>query len=77
MRFPSLLSGLKALGFKGSLKGLAGVNTTNIMPADFLINEKGYIVTAYYGKDAGDHIPLEQIESFLARYQARLNKKGS
>ena len=36
------------------------------MPADFLIDEQGYIVEAYYGEDAGDHIPFERIEQFLS-----------
>lgn len=35
-------------------------NLTRI-PADFLIDENGIITTAYYGKDIGDHLPLDQI----------------
>lgn len=66
-RFGSLLRGLQKLGFAGAVKGLAGVNTTNLMPADFLIDEDGNIAEAYYGRDAGDHIPFERIELFLAR----------
>lgn len=66
-RFGTLLRGLEKLGLAGSLKGLAGVNTNNLMPADFLIDEEGNISEAYYGKDAGDHIPFERIELFLAR----------
>lgn len=37
------------------------------MPADFLIDEKGNVVETYYGKDAGDHIPMERIELFAVR----------
>jgi hypothetical protein len=37
------------------------------MPADFLIDEHGYIVEAYYGGDAGDRIPFERVELFLAK----------
>ena len=74
-RFPTLLKGLTVLGFAGSLKGLAGVNTTNIMPADFLIDEFGNIIVAYYGQDAGDHIPFERVEAFLADYMLRNRKK--
>lgn len=66
-RFGTLVRGLEKLGLAGSLKGMAGVNTNNLMPADFLIDEQGNIVEAYYGKDAGDHIPFERIELFLAR----------
>jgi peroxiredoxin len=59
-RVPTLIKGLRIVG-------LAGLNTTNIMPADFLIDERGDIVEAYYGADAGDHIAFERVELFLAR----------
>jgi hypothetical protein len=59
-RVPALIKGLRIVG-------LAGLNTTNLMPADFLIDERGNLVEAYYGGDAGDRIPLERVELFLAR----------
>ncbi|HET6655074.1 MAG TPA: redoxin domain-containing protein [Gammaproteobacteria bacterium] len=59
-RVPTLLKGLRFVG-------LHGLNTTNLMPADFLIDEQGNIVEAYYGADAGDHIAFERVELFLAR----------
>ena len=59
-RVPTLLKGMR-------LVGLAGLNTSNLMPADFLIDERGRIVEAYYGSDAGDRIPMERIERFLPR----------
>ena len=59
-RVPTLLKGLR-------LVGLAGLNTTNLMPADFLIDEDGNVAEAYYGSDAGDHIPFARVEAFLAR----------
>jgi len=59
-RVPTLIRGLRIVG-------LAGLNTTNLMPADFLIDERGHIVEAYYGRDAGDRIPFERVELFLAR----------
>jgi len=31
------------------------------IPADFLIDEKGRIEIAYYGKYLGDHLPLDQL----------------
>jgi peroxiredoxin len=31
------------------------------IPADFIIDENGIITIAYYGKNIGDHLPLEQI----------------
>jgi peroxiredoxin len=36
------------------------------LPADFLIDEKGIITTAYYGADFTDHISLDVIEEFSA-----------
>ena len=36
-----------------------------LVPADFLIDEAGTVRVAYYGRDIGDHLPLERIESFL------------
>lgn len=59
-RIPTLLKGLRIVG-------VAGLKTGNLMPADFLIDERGQIVEAYYGSDAGDRIPIERIELFLAR----------
>ncbi|MEI7037175.1 hypothetical protein [Fulvimonas yonginensis] len=59
-RVPSMVRGLRIVG-------LAGLNTTNLMPADFLIDEQGNLVEAYCGGDAGDRIPFEQVERFLAR----------
>lgn len=37
----------------------------NIVPADFLIDEEGVVRVAYYGKDIGDHLPIERIEAWL------------
>ncbi|MBZ0222679.1 MAG: redoxin domain-containing protein [Dokdonella sp.] len=59
-RIPTLLKGLR-------LVGLAGLNTNNVMPADFLIDTEGRIVETWYARDAGDHIPFERIELFVAR----------
>jgi thioredoxin-dependent peroxiredoxin len=59
-RVPTLLKGLRIVGW-------AGFRTNNLMPADFLIDEEGRIVEAYYGGDAGDRIPFERVEVFLAR----------
>ncbi len=32
-----------------------------IIPADFLIDQDKIIYTAYYGKDFGDHIPIQEV----------------
>ena len=60
IRIPAMMRGMRMVG-------LAGMNTGSLMPADFLIDESGRIVETYYGSDAGDHIPIERIELFLAR----------
>lgn len=58
-RVPTLIKGLRIVG-------LAGFKTNNLMPADFLIDEEGRIVETHYGSDAGDRIPFERVELFLA-----------
>ena len=40
------------------------------MPADSLI-ERGHIVDAVYGNDAGDRIPLARVEQFLDHTSVR------
>jgi peroxiredoxin Q/BCP len=62
-RFSMWILGFRILGWEGAIKNLK--NPSDIMPADFLIDEQGYIVETYYGEDAGDHIPFERIEKFL------------
>jgi len=37
----------------------------NRVPADFIIDEAGKIRLAYYGKDIGDHLPVEEIGKYL------------
>ncbi|MEM7127442.1 MAG: peroxiredoxin-like family protein [Chloroflexota bacterium] len=44
-----------------------GIQTLH--PADFLIDQDFKIHTAFYGTDIGEHIPLSQIEMFLAFQQ--------
>lgn len=56
-RFSAMLLGLKMVGVQG-------MTTSNLMPVDLLIDESGRVVNAYYGQDAGDHIPLQQIVDF-------------
>lgn len=35
------------------------------IPADFIIDEQGRVLRAYYGQDIGDHLPLGEIEALL------------
>ena len=39
----------------------------NRIGADFLINEKGIIDVAYYGKFVGDHLPVEAIRKWVGQ----------
>lgn len=59
-RIPTLLQGLRMVGF-------AGLATNDVVPADFLVDEDGKIIESYYGRDAGDHIRFERVELFAAR----------
>ncbi|HVA54576.1 MAG TPA: redoxin domain-containing protein [Gammaproteobacteria bacterium] len=36
-----------------------------LVPADFLIDERGLIQEVYYGRDIGDHIPITRIRTFI------------
>ena len=58
-RFPTLVKGMLRgyipLTIKGSLI---------TMPADFLIDENGRISKAYYGKDEGDHLDIDEVIQF-------------
>lgn len=53
--FKSMAKGYIPLVFKGNI-------TT--MPADFLVDRDGIIQTAYYAKDEGDHLDIEQVKAF-------------
>ncbi len=55
LMYSMLVKGFIPLRFKGNLL---------TMPADFLVDENGVIQTAYYGKDEGDHLPIEEIVPF-------------
>ena len=37
----------------------------NLVPADFLLDEKGSVVDLWYGRDTADHIPIERIHNFV------------
>ena len=70
-RFVPWLRGMAQMGFTRSVKALGGINTSNYLPADFLIDDYGNIVEAYYGRDAGDHIPSERVYHFAYKGYAQ------
>ncbi len=58
-RFPTLIKGI----FKGYIPLIPGGSLIT-MPADFLIDENGIIQRAYYAKDEGDHLPIDELKAF-------------
>ncbi len=40
---------------------------TNRISADFMIDEKGNIIRAYYGKYVGDHLSIEEINNLIEK----------
>lgn len=60
-RLPRLLRGLRL----GGARLPAG--DPSLMPADFLIDERGYVQQAHYGRDLGDHLPLDTVQAFANR----------
>ena len=36
------------------------------MPADFLIGPDGTVLRVHYGRDIGDHMPIDEIEQALS-----------
>jgi len=65
----SLLGKMKSMVKFGKMKeimseglfNLQSMNQPNTLPADFLIDENGQIIEAYYGKDFGDHLDVNTI----------------
>ena len=71
-RLPTLLRGMFIHGYLPHV--VKGRLTT--MPADFLVDENGVIRVAHYGRDEGDHLPLDTIREF-ARADRGANDPGS
>ena len=60
LRFPSLLQATLIKGFlPTSFQGHLAT-----LPTDFLVDARGVIREAYYGKDIGDHLPFERVKAF-------------
>ena len=60
LRLPLLAGALRNRFYPGKLTG-----PINRIPADFLIDEAGRLIRCYYGKDAGDHLPFDEIEAWV------------
>lgn len=63
LRWKAMFIGMRETELRGMLTG-------NLLQADFLIDETGTVVETFYGRDVGDHIPMERIELFAARGMA-------
>ena len=50
---------------KSGFFNLASITKKPLIPADFLIDEHQVIQKAYYGQDYGDHIPINEILSWI------------
>lgn len=62
-RLPTIARAVIGHGFlPGSVEG--GIHR---LPADFLIGPDGRLAEVYYGRDIGDHLPIERIEARLHR----------
>lgn len=69
-RWPTLIKANRLLGMPHRM------NTNNRMPADFLIDDEGKVLRAYYGKDIGDRMPFAMIEEVLAKNVIRRAYEG-
>ena len=57
---PQVFKAIVANGFHpGAME-----NDVHRVPADFLITQDGKLIDVYYGRDIGDHMPLEHVFSF-------------
>ena len=59
VRFPALVQALLRGYFPTTIKG-----KLHTLPADFLVDEKGRIQIAHYGRDLGDHMSFEKVKAF-------------
>ena len=60
IHLPKMIKAMSKGFLPGKLEG-----DKALMPADFLIDEDGTILTAFYGKNLGDHLPISKIEEWL------------
>ena len=62
LRMPTLIKAM----FKGYLPLTIDSSLTR-MPADFIIDEEGIVLVAYYAKDEGDHLNTEAILEYTTK----------
>ena len=59
-RVPEMVTAMARGFLPGSMQG-----EKSRLPADFIIEGDGTIIATYYGKDIGDHMPVETVEKYL------------
>ena len=64
LRLSLVLSALMKGFLPGKMEGIK-----SMVPADFLIGPDLTVQVAYYGKDIGDHLPIERINEWLDNSQ--------
>jgi thioredoxin-dependent peroxiredoxin len=65
-----LIQTASELGFNGN--GQEEGTHPDAVPAEFLLDERQMIVRAFYGADAADHLPLQELEAFALQSSAML-----
>lgn len=65
-----LIQAASELGFKGN--GQEEGTHPDAVPAEFLVNKRQMIVCAFYGADAANHLPLQELETFALQSSAML-----
>ena len=60
MQLSTFAQALKKGHLPGKVEG-----EMNMVPADFVLDEQGNILIAYYGKDISDHLDIAEIEKLL------------
>jgi hypothetical protein len=58
-KLPRIVRGIRTGGYPSKNPNV------KLVPADFLINEKGHIEDCWYGRDTSDHMPLERVQTFI------------
>lgn len=62
-RFPRVLKAFASKQFfPGTIEG-----DIHRLPADILVGPDGVVIDAYYGKDIGDHMPIETLTTHLRK----------
>ncbi|MCG7908722.1 MAG: peroxiredoxin-like family protein [Candidatus Thiodiazotropha taylori] len=70
---PKVYRAVVANGFlPGSME-----NEIHRLPADFLIDQSGQLIDVYYGRDIGDHIPLERLFSDSFKPALKMARMGN